>query len=872
MPTPLTFRSYSLKTRTAVAVTLLFILFSFACGYLGDRYLEHTIRETVLTGQFSYVTSLAQSLDDKIELIQNSLVSTATNLGPEIVVSPDKAQAFLDSRFALASFFDNALFLFSPDGKIIAESPFIAGRRGRDISFRPYFRSTMASGKPYISDPYLSTHKPGHPAVILTAPVRDRQGRIIAVLAGSFDLLGQNNILANLVTMKVGKQGYVYLFTPDRTLIMHPNSSRIMKQDFPPGANLLLDKAIAGFEGSGETVTSRGMHALSSFKHLQSTDWILAANFPIEEAFAPLVAARRYYAVGLAIVALLFICGIWFMMHRYLSPLSGITHYLATTEHAGSLLPPVFDTGDEIGDLARVYNNMMGMITSKQEELQKLSRAIEQSASLVAITDLNGNIEYVNPTFCKLSGYGFDELIGQNQRIFKSGDMPSEIYREQWETIISGRDWQGEFHNKKKNGEMFWTGATISPIKNEQGEITHFSCVQEDITERKRVGTELLHAKAAAETANRAKSQFLANMSHEIRTPMNGIIGMTQLLNMTELTEEQQEYLGYIDSSGRNLLSLINDILDLSKIESGMIELEYDDFPLEQAIKDAINTQLAAIRIKNLAITIDSTADVPGIVLGDQLRFKQIILNLLGNAIKFTEQGSIRIDLSLESRLEDSAVIQISVADTGIGMAPEQLEKIFGAFTQADSSTTRRYGGTGLGLTISRKLIELMGGSIRVESTSGVGSIFRVSLPFKVAPQPEALSDIPADHCLWGGAPLSILVAEDNPVNQKFISTMLRKMGHEVVHCNDGAQALEAWRNGRFDCILMDIQMPVMGGEEALQQIRREEASKEGCIPIIALTAHALKGDRERFLEVGFDGYLAKPLQLDELNAELRRL
>ena len=998
---PPTFRSDSLKTRTAVAVTLLFILFSFVCGYLGDRYLEHTIREAVHYGQLSHVTSLAQSLDDKLGLVQDALVSTAAHLGPEIVLNPDKAQDFLDSRYSLTSFFDNALFLFSADGKIIAESPFLPGRRGKDFSFRPYFRATMATEKPHISDPYVSTHKPGHPAIMLTVPVRDRQGRIIAVLAGAFDLLGQNNILADLTAMKSGKQGYVYLFNADRTMIMHPDRSRIMKQDVPPGSNPMYDRAIAGFEGSGETVNSRGLHALASFKRLQSTGWILAANFPVEEAFAPLVSARRYYAGGLAIVVFLVISGIWYMMHIYLSPLSGMTHYLAMPEHAGTLLPAVFDTGDEIGDLARVYNSI---ITEQKLQHDALRESEERFRLLftrasdgILILSSDARLIEVNKSFALMHGYSSQEMlpmelkdldtpetsrlaperirrmlagetltfevehyhkdghifplevsgsqiffggksyiqcfhrdiserklaerelqrkntilatqqetsidgilvvnennfiISFNQRFVDIWGIPPQLVEERNDApvlqFVTSRTADPEgflarikylyAHQEEKSREeiLLTDGRTLdrysSPMTgadgSNYGRIWYFN----DITDRKHIESELLKTKVAAEDASRAKSEFLANMSHEIRTPMNGIIGMTQLLSTTELTEEQQEYLGYIDSSGRNLLSLINDILDLSKIESGMIELEHDEFSLGHAINDVINTQLSIIRNKHLVITSDIAADVPEIVQGDELRFKQIILNLIGNAIKFTDRGGIAIATTVESRIEDTAIFHISVTDTGIGMPPEHLEKIFGAFTQADSSTTRKYGGTGLGLTICRRLIELMGGSIRVESNPGKGSVFQISLLFEVGPQPGEESETPVDQCLWSGPHYSILVAEDNLVNQKFISTILRKMGHEVVCSNDGAQAVEAWRNGRFDCILMDIQMPVMGGEEALRQIRKEEQSNEGRIPIIALTAHALKGDRERFLEFGFDGYLAKPLQLGDLTGELKRL
>jgi PAS domain S-box-containing protein len=868
---------HSLKIKTTVAASLLFIMFSLACSYIGHRYLALKIQETIQTGQFSYVSSLAQSLDDRFGLIQDSLVSVADQLEPDVVNNPDEAQKFLDSGYALKSLFDNAVFLFSPDGKLIAESPFLPGRRGKDISFRPYFRTTMATGKPHISAPYVSTHRPGHPAVMLTAPVRDRQGRIVALLGGSFDLLGHNNILAGLATMKSGKQGYVYLFTTDRTMIMHPDRSRIMKQDVPPGSNLMYDKAIAGFEGSGETINSRGLHSLASFKRLQYTGWILAANYPVAEAFAPLGAARRNYFACLALVTLLVVGGIWYLMHSYLSPLNRMTRYLVNPENTDRLLPTIFETKDEIGDLAQVFNTSITNLALQHEALRESEeklRAFFNAANFgVSITDTSGTYIMFNNWWRDSLGYDDYELKNLTYVDVTFAD-DKEMSSRRFLEVLDGKTdmYQIESRYVRKDSTTFWGNLSASAIKDKNNNVINLIGMVTNITERKQAEEELHKAKTAAEEANRAKSQFLANMSHEIRTPMNGIIGMTQLLHMTDLSTEQKEYLGLIDSSGRNLLSLINDILDLSKIESGLIELEQAEFSLEHAISNVIKTQQSAISDKQLTLIFDSAADVPTTVLGDQLRFKQILLNLLGNAIKFTAQGGISIYLSLESRLDDSVIVHVSIADTGIGIGPEQIKKIFGAFTQADSSTTRKYGGTGLGLNICRKLVELMGGSIQAESTPGAGSIFHLLLPFEICSQPETKLDLPADHYLWDGPQFSILVVEDHQVNQKLICSILRKMGHEVVHSNDGALALETWRNGHFDCILMDIQMPVMSGEEALQQIRAEEAATKGHIPIIALTAHALKGDRERFLEEGFDGYLAKPLRIEELTAELKRL
>lgn len=509
----------------------------------------------------------------------------------------------------------------------------------------------------------------------------------------------------------------------------------------------------------------------------------------------------------------------------------------------------------------------------REDELRKLSRAVEQSPITIVITDTDGTIEFVNPRFTEMTGYCLEEVIGQNPRVFKSGQSTPEHYRRLWETIGSGKVWEGEFLNKGKQGRLFWEQARIAPIFDEHGVITHYLALKEDITEKKQIMEQLQHAKDEAERASQAKGAFLATMSHEIRTPMNGMIGMTAALLENELTDEQRELAEIVQRSAESLMSLINNVLDSSKLESGKLVLELMEIDLRQLVQDT--ALLFSWQAKEAGLHLSCTFDpaLPGKVKGDPCRLKQILINLLGNAFKFTPSGSITITVRQTSSENGRCMIQFEVKDTGIGIPDNRQSAIFEQFTQADSSTTRKFGGSGLGLSICQQLAQLMGGSVGVESQVGVGSTFWFSTCFETVAVVDTASgsvaggqknDTPklrrADEL-----PVRVLLAEDEPINQKVALRMLGKLGCVTDLVTDGQQAVQTLEEKMYDLVLMDCHMPGIDGLEATALIRASRTGRGNPqVPIIALTGDAMQEQREKCLAAGMNDFLTKPVRKEE--------
>lgn len=1031
-------RSICMKTKMTMTVFLLVCTILAVTALPMLVYFDGKFKENISRDQHALLTAMATQIDAKFFDSLAELDAMTESITPGMIADPRQAQRFLDRQSGMRTFFNNSLIILSPSGRMLAANPSDQNFIGKDYSFRDYFQKTMKNGGIQVSDAFASVQKTSHPVIIFTCPAYDSRHRIIAVVGGSIDLTS-NHYLRSLAALNLGQSGFLSLYDTAGTVLMHADKSQVLKKE-TGGIIQLTGKGWADVEGTSETVTMDGVPVLRSAKRLNSTDWLLALSYPLKQAYAPVRTARfAFITVGVAAL-ILSVLLVRLVMRKMTAPLIEVTGYFSTVIEKGEFSGAIpIRSHDEIGTLAMAFNKMMEVVDGQNQAIRNqkefAENLIRSSTVPTFVLDSQHRVLIWNRACEELTGIREAAIVGTDgqwqpfypeQRpvladlVLNSSHELLPSHYDTWtrSTLIpDGLQAEGWYSNLNcRDRYLFFDAA---PIRNHEGEIVAAIETLQEITDRKLLEQDLRSAKEVAEATNRLKSEFLANMSHEIRTPMNGVIGMAELLADTRLTREQRDFVLTIRSSADALLSIINDILDLSKIEAGRLEIEPVPFSLENCLENLLQGLSLKASEKGLELACRVDPELPDTLVCDPGRLRQILVNLVGNAVKFTAQGEVVVSVSMDEELDHGMILHFAVRDTGIGINPEKRSVIFEAFAQADASTTRRYGGTGLGLTISARLIEMMGGRIWVESTEGTGSTFhftvRASTPdaadlqhisekrenlaglrvlvvddnatnrrileeilrnwemvpvttdsglsgiriladaaasgnpfhlilldcnmpvmdgFEFAERLKQYPDLP-EHTIMmltssgqrgdaarcqtlgisayltkpivqsvlldavgtvlgkqaaesrsvplvtrhslqeTGKTVRVLLAEDNPTNRKLAVAMLKKRGHTVVVAENGQEALAELisRTGpTFDLILMDVQMPVMDGLEATARIRAEERVTGRHIPIIALTAHAMKEDRQKCLDAGMDDYLTKPLKSADLLSAMARL
>ncbi len=633
---------------------------------------------------------------------------------------------------------------------------------------------------------------------------------------------------------------------------------------------------------------------------------------PTRSEGAPLVSPLFIIAgISSFVLALIFV---GFMLHHWkkalLAPLGEINQLLmmdGTLEEAdiNALAKGHF------GATARILTESFSQSKSAQAEAERFRHVAEAIDHSVLMTDADGYLVWANPSFTQMTGYELDEVIGRKPGHFlRAPESETSTTAAIDRHIRDHKGFDTEVLNMTKDGQRFWAQLEIRPVIGADGKATNFIGIERDITEDKRTeaaleanrielqqritdlqsakaeleaeraklatsADELSAAKDAAEQANRAKSEFLATVSHELRTPMNGVLGMAELLIDSDLKSEQRDHAAAIKDSGESLLVLLNDILDLSRLEAQGLELETVPIRLADTVAAVTDVMRANANDRGLELTTEISPEAPETVMGDPTRLRQILFNLTSNAIKFTDQGRVGVLVSPDTD-KGGNFIKIAVTDTGIGISKEAQARLFERFSQADSSISRTHGGTGLGLAICRELARLMGGEISVESTPGEGSRFTISVPL-ARPNEEtsgpANTDPHEEHPVTGTASETwrILVAEDQPINAKLMTAIMGRLNHTLTIAPNGVEVIKELRQGEFDLILMDIQMPEMDGILATKVIRSSDEPWHD-IPIIALTAHAMAGTRDTYLQAGMNGFVSKPISIDALVHEINNV
>jgi len=776
------------------------------------------------------------------------------------------------------------IFLFNMNGDLLYSiakerdlgTNILNGRYGKTLFFQAV-RKTILNSTLNFSD--FERYAPSNNGIygFISVPIIDESGKMIGAFAFQFkpdkilEHFTKMNANDEIVSFMIGKDAHLRTSLGSIDEILQ---KRIETKPFKLWNSTKTDPKILSH--SYVNAENKTVVGVQREVEVLGKKWLLVSEIDKNIVLQSVEEFKEnvLYVVFVSIIIIFFTA--LFISRRITAPLGRLveaSNMLAMGDRSHINI----NSANEIGVLANAFNIMIDTLVESERNLnyrsmqtQKILNELKQQKfaldahSIVAITDVKGTITYVNEKFVQISGYGVDELIGMNHRILNSAEHSSNFWKNMYKTVSSGKVWNAEIKNIAKDGHYYWVDTTIVPFMDSEDKPQSYIAIRTDITEKKEAEMELIKAKEEAEEGAKVKAEFLASMSHEIRTPMNGVIGMLTLLSRTELNRSQMHQVSVAQSSAHSLLVLINDILDFSKIEAGKIEFEHIEFSPRDEIGDFIEAMAFKAYEKGVEIILDVREVDRNSIVSDPVRLRQILTNLVGNAIKFTAEGEIVIKVSLEKINKHRAKLHVSVKDSGIGIAEDKIDKLFESFTQADSSTTRKYGGTGLGLAIVKMLVELMGGDVRVTSKVGKGSTFSFSINVGL---PEH-SSLVMPHIDVSGK--SVLIVDDNHVNLEVLSGQLEHWGMIVSQVDSAKEAVELCKeqikNGSvppYDIAILDMQMPEMDGKELgaiLHSMKENEKMK-----MVMMTSLDSRVESYEFAQVGFDAYFSKPTTTSDL-------
>ena len=863
------FTNLSIRAKITVVMSLLIVLTVTVLSLITIDFFEKQTRDIISKEQNALTAALADEIDDKMKNTHSVIIRMSEFVPPSIISDPKKADEFLDRNVVLHSLFDNGIFLFDSNGVMVAESPIVTGRVGESFVFREYMQTTLKTRKPHIGDVYRSSQPHRHPAVMFTAPVLDSKGTMVGVLAGSVDLL-KDNFLGSLVDMKIGRGGYLYIIGQDRTMIVHKDRSRILTQDVAPGQNLLLDRALAGFEGTDETVTSRGLHVFTSFTRLKTKNWLVSANFPVTEAFALMYQARDAIVLTAAGLVFLSLLAMHVLVKAFTKPLFSFAEHVAALPDKTGQERLFRDTaGNEIGVVTSAFNGMVmeldrrkDLIDAQREELAVALRAIDDG---VIVTDREGRIVLMNPTAERITGIPRNEGTGRMAEELLSF-MADQSAAATPNPIAEARSRAAVVHLplsavlRSRDGAEHPVAGSCAPILDSHSEIRGTVLVIRDISERRR-----LEAQLAKSDKLEAIALLAGGIAHDYNNLLTAILGnLSMARTLVDEKTEVHQLLERVERASLSARDLTRQFLTFSK--GGQ--------PLKRtsSLPDLVqNTVLFALRGSSVRPEFSFPSNL-GLVDVDRGQIGQVMHNLAINAAQAMPGGGV-IRISAENRtlasdnpnqLPPGQYVFMTVRDTGPGIPEENLPKIF------DPYFTTKKEGSGLGLATSYAIMKNHGGILTASSVPGEGSTFELYFPASSAEKAEF--ENPESFIARGSG--RILVMDDDVLVSETLQQILTSLGYSVTLAADGQLAIEEYRKAfsagnPFDLVIMDLTIPGgMGGREAIQHLRAFDPAIRAVVSSGYSTAPVMANYRE----YGFQGVIAKPYRVADLSAELKRV